>query len=154
MTWLSKISFPNQGNGDGQVMLAGMKLRISARSRESTCSTIPLTTVVLHSTSPAVLAAVIIACVALLPQRAGSHPGRDQPLVGGLQARRRNPVVCLCVGLEQLNFPKKFISLWTRRHAVSFTRALLRHTDIINLFHAISPRKQTSPFQRKSERCR
>jgi hypothetical protein len=92
-----------------------------------------------ETASSAMPAAVIIACVALLPQRTGFHPDKDQPSVGGLQARRRNPVIYLCVGLEQLNFPKKFISLWTRRHAVSFTRALLRHTHIINLFHVVSP---------------
>jgi hypothetical protein len=78
-----------------------------------------------------------------------ARPGRDQPLVGGLQARRRNPVIYLCVGLEQLNFPKKFISLWTRRHAVSFTRALLHHTLIINLFHVVSPRKQRPHFSER-----
>jgi hypothetical protein len=42
---------------------------------------------------------------------------------------------------RQLNFPKKFISLWTRRHAASFARALLRHTQIINLFHVAFLRK-------------
>jgi hypothetical protein len=26
-----------------------------------------------------------------------ARPGRDPPLVGGLQARRRNPVIYLCV---------------------------------------------------------
>ena len=67
-------------------------------------------------------------------------------LVGGLQARRGDPVIHPSVGLEQLNFLKKFISLWTRRYAVSFTRALLRHTHIINLFHVVSPRKQRPNF--------
>jgi hypothetical protein len=87
--------------------------------------------------------------------RGGHHRVRgvaSATLVGGLQARRRYPVICLCVGLEQLNFPKKFISLWTRRHAVSFTRALLRHTRIIDLFHVVSPRKQRPHFSEKSER--
>jgi hypothetical protein len=112
----------------------------------STSPTLHTQSRISETTSSAMPAAVIIACVALLPQRAGLHPDKDQPSVGGLQARRRNPVIYLCVGLEQLNFLKKFISLWTRRHAVSFTRALLRHTYIINLFHVVSPRKQRPHF--------
>jgi hypothetical protein len=70
----------------------------------------------------------VTVCQYMVVDCARLEPGQDKPLVGGLQARRRNPVIYLCVGLEQLNFPKKFISLWTKRHAVSFTPVLLCHT--------------------------
>jgi hypothetical protein len=68
--------------------------------------------------------------------------GSNQPLIWRLQARRCNPVFYLCVGLEQLNFFQKFVSLRAGRQAVSFARALLCHAYVVSLFHLVSPHVQ------------
>ena len=74
------------------------------------------------------------------------HPqSHNQLLIWRLQARRCNPVFYLCVGLEQLNFSQKFVSLRARRQAVSFARALLRHTYVVSLFHLVCPLNNQRP---------